>query len=137
MALRDSKTTVKNECATCVLVLIGTALFSLMIYYLFDKLSNGPESANIYYGFGFGSSAGFLFMISFIIAGGLKNSFSIVLERWSDFIENLQISFGFAIKDYFTHIKDEGMVFWLYILVMIIQLLVASHSLSTLADLFL
>jgi hypothetical protein len=76
-------------------------------------------------------------MVSFIIAGGLKNSFSIVQERWADFIENLKISFGFALKDFFTHIKNEGMVFWLYILVMIIQLVTASHCFKVLADLFL
>lgn len=137
MALKDSKITVKNECITCALVLIGTALFSLFIFYIFDKLSSGPKHANIYYGFGFGSAAGFLFMVSFIIAGGLKNSFSIVQERWADFIENLKISFGFALKDFFTHIKNEGMVFWLYILVMIIQLITASNCFKVLADLFL
>ena len=133
----NNKITVKNEVMTCVIVFIGTILLSLMIYGLFCKLSRGPSELNICYGLGFGFSAGFLFMITFIIVGGLKNSFSLVVERWVDFFQNLKISFGFAIESFFDHLKNEGMVFWLYMLLMGVQFQVAYHYLSILVVYYL
>ena len=137
MRLTDNKITVKNECMTCAIVLIGTVLISIGLRWLFHRLENNPGLTDWYYGFGFGSAAGFLFMVSFIIAGGLRNSFYILLERWKDFFKNLQISFGFALESFFSHIKDEGMVFWLYILVMVVQAVTAYYCLSNLANQFM
>ena len=133
----NNKITVKNEIMTCVIVLVGTFLVSLVITYLFNRLSNGPKDLNIVYGLGFGFAAGFLFMITFIIVGGLKNSFSLVAERWVEFFQNLKISFGFAVSSFFDHLKHEGMVFWLYMLVMAIQFQVAFHNIMILVNYYL
>ena len=137
MGLTDTKITVKNEVTTCVMILAGTTLFSFLIYGLFTKLSRGPEELNIYYGFGFGAATGFLFMITFIIVGGLRNSFNIVIARWADFFANLQVSLGFSLSCYFDDVKHEGMVFWLYMLVMFIQFKVSYYCLDILIQYFL
>lgn len=137
MALLDRKITVKNELLTCLFILIGTFLFCVMINYLFSLLKGYGEEINWYYGFGFGCSAGILFMISFTIAGGLSNSFSIMLARWVDFFQNIRISFGFALRSFFLHIKDEGMCFWAYMLVIAIQLAGAYYGISNLVEVYL
>ena len=137
MGLRDSKITVKNECITCLFITIDTILFSCLLYLIFDKAKELPTHVNWYYGFGFGCATGFLFMICFIIAGGMKNSTHILIERWVDFFENLRISLGFAFSSLFTHIKNEGMAFWLYILLMAAQIGVSYYCLANLAALYL
>lgn len=137
MGLTDTKITVKNEVVTNIIIFIGSILISLLIYGLFTKLSRGPSELNIYYGFGFGFAAGFLFMVTFIIVGGLRNSFYIVLGRWVDFFANLKISFGFSLRCFFDDIKSEGMVFWLYILLMVVQFKVAYYCFDILIDYFM
>ena len=136
MGIINPKVTVKHEIGTCALLAVSTFLFSLLIYAAFSSFSRGPEETNIYYGFGFGCATSFVFMLAFIVAGGLKNSYEIVVSRWMDFFESLQISFKFAISEFFENIKDDGMVFWLYILIMIIQVYVAYYCFSFLIDYF-
>ena len=136
MGIVNPKVTVKHECFTCLLLPLGTILFCFIIYLAFDKLSSGPEFANLYYGLAFGCSTSFIFMLAFAVAGGLKNSFNIVVRRWMDFFESLQISFKYAVSEFFEQLKDEGMVFWLYILIMVVQVAVACYGFSVLIEYF-
>ncbi|MBQ9731403.1 MAG: hypothetical protein IJV94_04805 [Bacilli bacterium] len=137
MGLKETKITFKNEVGTFFIILIGTFVFSYLIFIAFDKTKTLPNYIDMYYGFGFGCAAGFIFMLSFAVAGGMENSFFVELERWIEFFKDLRISFKFATRNFFDHIKEEGFAFWLYILLMVAQVGVAYYCFSNLIEIYL
>ena len=47
----------------------------------------------------------------------MKGTFKVVINRVKNFFSNLTINFKFAIKYYWDDIKTEGVVFWIYFLI--------------------
>lgn len=66
----------------------------------------------------FGFGMGILFDLGCIIAGLMTGTFSIVKARVSDFFDDLVVSFKFAVQSYFNNIKENGIVFWIYLSIM-------------------
>ena len=57
---------------------------------------------------------GFLFTASTFIAGVAKQPFKVTKNRMAEFVANSKLSVGFAIKNYFYDIKENGIVFLIY-----------------------
>ena len=120
MRLFDNKITLKNERIACAILAIGSLAVCLFLSFIFWVTKvNGLLC--LFYGFGFGSAVNFLFTLSYCVAGGLKNSYEIVVCRWKNFFESLKISFSYAVDEFIQNIKDEGMIFWVYVLIIISQ----------------
>ena len=66
----------------------------------------------------FGFGMGILFDLGCIIAGLMTGTFSIVKARVADFFDDLVVSFKFAVQSYFNNIKENGIVFWIYLSIM-------------------
>ena len=64
-----------------------------------------------------GVGCGFLFQMGCVIAGLFKGTFKVVVARVKEFFSNLSVNFKFAIKYYWENIKSEGIVFWIYFLI--------------------
>ena len=102
---------------TCLLLISVPLILFLIIYLIFDKYQNLPQTTNLYGAMGIGFGVGVLFHISCVIAGLFKGLFAIVVRRFAEFFDNLSISFKFAIKLYYEDLKENGMVFWIYFII--------------------
>lgn len=117
----NNKISFFNDLATSILLFIGTILCILFFAALFSDKSTVGEAISLYYGYAFGCGLAALFTLSFIISGGLRNSFWVLIRRWVIFFQNLNISIGYAIREFFRNIFEEGVAFWCYIAVIIFQ----------------
>lgn len=137
MGLKETKITFKNELFTFFIIALGTAAFSGFIFVVFNVTRKLPDYIDFYYGFGFGCAAGFIFMLSFAVSGGMENASQIELERWVELFKDFKVSVKFALGNFFQHIKDEGIAFWLYIILMVAQVGVAYYCISNLITIYL
>lgn len=78
-------------------------------------------------GFGMGS----LYHMSCIITGLLREPFRAVTFRISEFFQNLSCSPGFAFHEYWEDIKSDGVVFIIYMTIILSCLAVALCNLSS------
>ena len=65
----------------------------------------------------FGCGVAFLFQFSCVQAGLFKGTLKVVINRLKEFFGNLSISVKFAYKYYFENIKEEGVVFWIFFVI--------------------
>lgn len=105
---------------TCLLLIIVPIALFAGIYFIFEKYQNYSKIINCYGAMGIGFGVGSLFHISCIIAGLFKGLFSIVINRIAEFFSNLSISFKFAFKLYIEDLKTNGMVFWIYFVIVLL-----------------
>ena len=98
------------------LIVIPTLLF-LLVFGVINKFSNRPRVENINASLMFGVGCGFIFQLSCILMGLFKGTFKVVINRVKNFFSNLTINFKFAITYYWEDIKSEGIVFWIYFLI--------------------
>ena len=119
----------KGVIGSCILLI----LFPLVIYGIFyatiSNLQNlGPvQTNNAALGLGFG--VGFIFHISCIIAGLFKGTLKVVINRVKTFFENLSLSKKLAFRCYWDDIKSEGIVFWIYFIIIFANALVSVYGL--------
>lgn len=99
-----------------ILILIPLLLFTIVYLCLRSDHRGTPES-NLYFALMVGVGAGGLFQLSCVLAGLTKGTFKVVVNRIKEFIENLQIGFKFSFKYYIENIKNYGLVFWIYFLI--------------------
>ena len=52
-----------------------------------------------------------------IIAGIFKGTIVVIIKRIKEFFETLNISFKLAIKSYFDNVKEDGLVFYIYFII--------------------
>ena len=66
-----------------------------------------------------GFGCGFLFQMCCILCGLFTPSFRAVAKRVGNFFGNLIVSFKFAITIYFDEVKEDGVVFWIYLFIVV------------------
>ncbi len=117
--------------------LIGfTALMIFIFDLIFHKLAGLQGLERRYSALCFGSLVGDMFYISCCIAGLLKGKFKVVVNRIKEFKENLAISFKFAIKYYWENIKEEGIAFWIYFIVIFANFALTIYSFTRYFEIF-
>ena len=100
------------------LILIGVPiLLFIIVYLLLNSDKRGTEESNLYFAYMIGLGAGGIFQLSCVLAGLIKGTFKVVVNRVKELIGNLQINFKFAWKCYFDNIKTYGIVYWIYFLI--------------------
>lgn len=106
------------------LMLLAVPTFCIIVLYIaLQKTQKGtPEILCLYMAFAFGGMIGTLFNISCAIAGLYKGTLSTVLIRISKLFSNLKISFKYAMKQYFDDLITNGFSFWIYLLVLLINI---------------
>lgn len=95
------------------------AVFALVIWLALStyqpqyETMNGPTALCI--GFGLGS----VFHLSCIVVGMLRKPFRAVAFRVSEFFQNLACSPGFAFREYWEDVKQDGVAFDIYLLIIL------------------
>lgn len=102
--------------SSLILISVPVLLF-LIVFLIVSKFSNQSSEVDLNFSLMIGVGCGFLFQLSCIIAGLTKGTFKVVTNRVKNFFSNLTINFKFANKYYWEDIRSEGIVFWIYFLI--------------------
>lgn len=102
----------------------------IMFFFFKSVLKNNiADSQQLNYASLFFSGAvASLFQLSCVVAGLFKGTFKVVIERMKELFGNLTISFKFAMKHYWENIKAEGIVFWIFFVIMVTTILVMIYG---------
>ena len=111
-----NKSPYKGVLLTSILLLTIPLVFSFFI----DLFMDSKTLINRYTIFVFGFGFGILFQLSCVIAGIMKDAFAVVKARIYSFFEDVQISVKYAFEAYLDDIKVNGIVFWIYLSIMIL-----------------
>ena len=100
------------------LLIIVPIIFYIIIRLIMFKFQPSLEKdikefSSLAVGFGLG----FVFHLACIIAGLFKGTIVVIIKRIKEFFETLNISFKLAIKSYFDNVKEDGLVFYIYFII--------------------
>lgn len=99
-----------------VLVLIGVpVILSLVVWSALQFAQPAYEHLNMPTALCVGFGMGFLYHMSCVITGLLREPFRATAFRISEFFQNLACSPGFAIREYWEDVKSDGIVFIIYL----------------------
>lgn len=134
---QNPKSVRKKEIGTIVIMIL-TPLFVFLLFYLivgiyFPSKITKLFDVSLLIGFG----CGLLLDITFIITGLFSGTFMVVINRVKNFFSDLSISLKFAIEGYFYDIKTEGMTFWIYILIIAVEIILFSIGLSNAVEFYM
>ena len=103
--------------SSLILTVVPILLF-LFVLAVVKKFTNQPLSMDVNFSLMVGLGCGFLFQLTCVLSGLMKGTFKVVINRVKNFFSNLTINFKFALKYYWDDIKSEGVVFWIYFLIL-------------------
>ena len=126
----------KNDYIACLIVILASAFLICGVYLVFSYIAQYSNTINWNYGFSIGGMVAFLIQLSFIISGGLNNSFNVFIARWSDFFSDVSFSFKFAFQSLFKSFIVNGIAFLCYILILLATLTLSIHGFLYLIDLY-
>lgn len=110
------KSTYYGVWQSCLLLII----VPIAMYFFFNwvfKSFGMPAEERKYCALAFGFLIGSLFSLSCALAGLFKGTFTVIKNRISEFFGNLSISFKFACRYYWENIKEYGVVFWIFFII--------------------
>lgn len=120
---------------TCLLLIVIPIALYFILYNLIGKFQEFNELAK-YTAMGFGFGIGSLFHISCAIAGLFKGTFKVVKNRIGDLFSNLKVSAKFAFKYYWEDVKSEGIVFWIYFVIILTFIILTITSFTSFFKLY-
>ena len=100
-----------------LLLIIVPILSFLLFFSIMNRYPDLNDQEVIYTSLFFGCGVAWIFQCSCVLAGLLKGTFKVVIDRLKEFFGNLSISIKFAFKYYWENIKSEGVVFWIYFII--------------------
>lgn len=104
---------------SCIMLVVLPIIVTVLFNILFQKLENFNEDFNKSAAYAIGCGVGTLFHLICILNGLLKKPFNVVKERVSEFIEDFSISKKMAFRGWLDSVKHDGIVFWIYISIMV------------------
>ena len=98
----------------------------------FGRLSseNHISRANKTFACGVGFGLGTIFHLSCIVAGAFDEPFILLKRRVADFFENLTVSPSLAFRCYAQDIRDDGVTFTVYFLIMLACFVLAVNGIK-------
>ena len=119
-----------------ILILIPLLVFGLL-YLLFTKWTDYSKNEVLAMSMAFGFGIGTLFFLSCAIAGLFKGTFIVIINRIREFFGNLKISFKFALRYYKENIIEYGVLFWIYLVIFIVNVLLAYIGINNCINYFI
>ncbi len=107
----------------CMTMVVTPALLYVILRWVFSEWSHDSLLMQKAQCMAFAGGIGFLIALGFAISGGLKKPFKIVKARVSDFFSDLAISPRLAFSGYLNALRTGGVVFWLYLILIVLNLL--------------
>ncbi|MBQ8624037.1 MAG: hypothetical protein IJ424_06685 [Oscillospiraceae bacterium] len=105
-------------------IVFMTLFINVIVFTILLNLGGKDTELNLASAKAIGFGLSVVFYVILFISGVFDYSMSIVGQRISEFFSNLQISFGFAVKNYFWDIKHNGVAFLIYFIFMLTGTLV-------------
>ena len=69
----------------------------------------------------FGLGVGFLFHLSLVLAGVMKNPFRAVVNRVVNFFDNLKFNFKLAWGCDVDEVRETGLAFWIFLAIIVVN----------------
>ena len=110
-----------------IMIAVPLVLFAI-VYYAMRAKGSETIYACLHTSLALGFALGSLVHLSFAIVGLFRGTFSVVINRWADFFANAKISFKCAVGWHWQSIKQDGIVFWLYLIIIVATAVVAVNS---------
>ena len=104
---------------TCIALIGVPLLFFLLIRLWVNAGTPFPLPQNQRFAQGVGFGLGTVFHLSCIVAGAFTEPFLLLQRRIVDFFENLTVSPSLAFRCYAQDIRDDGVTFTVYFLIML------------------
>ena len=111
-----------------IMLVAAPIIMYFFFYFIFKNDATLNDKEVIYSSLFFGCGVAWIFQFTCVLAGLMKGTFKVVVERIKELFENLQISFKFAMKHYWENIKSEGVVFWIYFIIINLTLSLAIYG---------
>ena len=114
---------------TC-LILIGMPLiFYVLVHTWFGMQKSGANlSINKTGAEAIGFGLGTIFHLSCLVAGAFSEPYTLLKRRILDFRDNLEVSFPLAVKCYLQDMRDDGVTFTVYFVIMVICFVLALNG---------
>lgn len=134
-----NKSPYKGVGVVCILLVLVPLAVYFIIYGAINNFQANKylDAHNILTSKIFATLIGFLFHISCFVAGVFKDARAAVVERRKEFRENLFLSLGFAISSYFYDMRKNGIVYLIYSVIILANVILLLHSLYTYMNLYL
>ena len=122
----------KGIIPTCFVLIIVPILLVLLFYFPMQRYL--PENVktigmNLVSSKFLGHLLGCAFHISCSISGAFTTARQVTKDRWAEFVENLPLSLGFALKGYFHDIKENGFAYFLYAVIVLTNIYICVSNL--------
>lgn len=115
---------------TCIALIGIPLLFVLLIRLWINAGTPFPLPKNQSFAIGVGFGLGTVFHLSCIVAGAFTEPFLLLKRRIVDFFENLAVSPSLAFRCYLQDIRDDGVTFTVYFLIMLACFVLAVNGIK-------
>lgn len=132
----NKKKSLKNDYFSVILVIFFSAIFVLLVFTILQSTTQYTEIVNWNHAFSIGGTLAIGYQVIFLISGGWERPINIFLERWKDFLADIKISFKFAVISLFDNLKNNGVVFLLYVFILLNTINMCVHGFSYLIELY-
>lgn len=130
------KSPYKGVAVSCLLLFgVPLAIFVLM-YFAFDTWTSYSKQGVMFSAMALGFGTGTIFDLSCVVAGIFKGTFSVIAKRVATLISDLKLIGKRAFKWYFNSVKEDGIVFWIYLFVILVVVFLTVYGIVGCIDVF-
>lgn len=116
---RITKFSVKTLTIMCLVLFFVAVPFTLIL-----RISIPRTDENFYASLMFGHGFAFLFQWVFVFIGFFDGIFKVETLRLKNFVSNVKINGKYARNMLIDDIKSNGLIFWLFLLIMILTVVI-------------
>lgn len=114
-----------------ILTVLPVAIFILFYNVIMRWQPNQPYELNLASAKALGFGVGLMLQACFALSGAFQESKQAVKDRMSEFRDNASLSLGFAIKNYLKDMKEYGIAYLVYMVLIIITAILTIDGLVT------
>ena len=111
-----------NGTAIICVILAGlpVGIFYLFLFVINKWQANYPAELNLASAKALGFGVGLMLQACFALSGAFAESKQAVKDRLVNFKDNASLSLGFAIKNYFKDMIEDGVAYLIYMVIIIV-----------------
>ena len=114
-----------------ILTILPVAIFILFYNVIMRWQPKQPYELNLASAQALGFGTGLMLQACFALSGAFQECKQVVKDRMSEFKDNASLSLGFAIKNYFKDMKEGGIAYLVYMVLIITTAILTIDGLIT------